>query len=129
MPRVNVKKTIRNTMVEYSIPTIKDKKSSISWIFSVLKSPYLKVKNIALDDLSRSGDEGNYSTTINSQVSERDLLKVCNENDTDVISLTARFGGMPIIIGIDLRSFEPFVTVRNRKQANIELIEQQFNLK
>lgn len=26
MPRVNVKKTIRNTIVEYSIPTIKDKK-------------------------------------------------------------------------------------------------------
>lgn len=87
------------------------------------------MKNIALDDLSHSGDEGNYSTTIDRRVSERDLLKVCNENGTDVISLTARFGGMPIVIGINLRSFEPFVTVRNRKQANIELIEQQFNLK
>ena len=63
MPRKSVRKTLRNTVVEYSVPTIKDRKTSLSWIISVLQSPLLKIKNIALDDLSRSGDEGNSSST------------------------------------------------------------------
>lgn len=54
MSRKSVRKTLRNTVVEYSVPTIKDRKTSLSWIISVLQSPLLKIKNIALDDLSRS---------------------------------------------------------------------------
>lgn len=61
MSRKSVRKTLRNTVVEYSVPMIKDRKTSLSWIISVLQSPLLKIKNIALDDLSRSGDEGNTS--------------------------------------------------------------------
>lgn len=72
MSRKSVKKTLRNTVVEYSAPTIKDRKTSLSWIISVLQSPLLKIKNITLDDLSRSGDEGNSSST----VGEKDTKQV-----------------------------------------------------
>lgn len=47
MSRKSVNKTLRNTVVEYSVPTIKDRKTSLSWIISVLQSPLLKIKNIA----------------------------------------------------------------------------------
>lgn len=128
MSRKSVKKTLRNTVVEYSAPTIKDRKTSLSWIISVLQSPLLKIKNITLDDLSRSGDEGNSSSTV-SRITEKDLLKVCSEKGTDIISVIARLDGIPVIIGVDLRSYKPFITVRNKEKANIELLEELFELK
>lgn len=129
MSRKSVKKTLRNTVVEYSVPTIKDRKTSLSWIISVLQSPLLKIKNIALDDLSRSRDEGNTSLTVNSKITEKDLLKVCSEKGTDIISVIARLDGIPVIIGVDLRNYKPFITVRNKEKANIELLEELFELK
>lgn len=128
MSRKSVRKTLRNTVVEYSVPTIKDRKTSLSWIISVLQSPLLKIKNIALDDLSRSGDEGNTNSTV-SRITEKDLLKVCSEKGTDIISVIARLDGIPFIIGVDLRSYKPFITVRNKEKANIELLEELFELK
>lgn len=128
MSRKSVKKTLRNTVVEYSVPTIKDRKTSLSWIISVLQSPLLKIKNISLDDLSRSGDEGNTSSTV-SRITEKDLLKVCSEKGTDIISVIARLDGIPVIIGVDLRSYKPFITVRNKEKDNIELLEELFELK
>lgn len=74
MSRKSVKKTLRNTVVEYSVPTIKDRKTSLSWIISVLQSPLLKIKNIALDDLSRSRDEGNTSLTVN-RITEKRFIE------------------------------------------------------
>ena len=124
-----MRKTLRNTVVEYSVPTIKDRKTSLSWIISVLQSPLLKIKNIALDDLSRSGDEGNTSSTV-SRITEKDLLKTCSEKGTDIISVTARHEGIPITIGIDLRSYnKPFLVVRNKDKDDIELLEELFKLK
>lgn len=128
MSRKSVRKTLRNTVVEYSVPTIKDRKTSLSWIISVLQSPLLKIKNIALDDLSRSGDEGNTSSTVSSRITERDLLKACSEKETDIISVIARYEEIPIIIGIDLRSYKPFIIVRNKEKADIELLEELFEL-
>lgn len=128
MSRKSVRKTLRNTVVEYSVPTIKDRKTSLSWIISVLQSPLLKIKNIALDDLSRSGDEGNTSSTI-SRITEKDLLKVCSEKGTDIISVTARYEEIPVTIGIDLRSYKPFLIVRNKEKVDIELLEELFKLK
>lgn len=124
-----MRKTLRNTVVEYSVPTIKDRKTSLSWIISVLQSPLLKIKNIALDDLSRSGDDGNTSSTV-SRITEKDLLKTCSEKGTDIISVTARHEGIPITIGIDLRSYnKPFLVVRNKDKDDIELLEELFKLK
>lgn len=128
MSRKSVKKTLRNTVVEYSVPTIKDRKTSLSWIISVLQSPLLKIKNIALDDLSRSGDEGNTSSTV-SRITEKDLLKVCSEKGTDIISVTARYEEIPVTIGIDLRSYKPFLIARNKEKVDIELLEELFKLK
>ena len=128
MSRKSVRKTLRNTVVEYSVPTIKDRKTSLSWIISVLQSPLLKIKNIALDDLSRSGDEGNTSSTV-SRITEKDLLKVCSEKGTDIISVTARYEEIPVTIGIDLRSYKPFFIVRNKEKVDIELLEELFKLK
>lgn len=131
MPRKSVRKTLRNTVVEYSAPAINDRKASISWIISVLQlqSPLLKIKNIALDDLSQSRDEGNTSSTVSSKITEKDLLKACSEKGTDIISVIARLDGIPVIIGVDLRSYKPFITVRNKEKANIELLEELFELK
>lgn len=129
MPRKSVRKTLRNTVVEYSVPTIKDRKASLSWIISVLQSPLLEIKNVALDDLSRSGDEGNTSLTFSSRITEEDLLKICSEKGTDIISVTARYEEIPITIGIDLRSYKSFLIVRNKEKANIELLEELFELK
>lgn len=129
MSRKSVKKTLRNTVVEYSVPTIKDRKTSLSWIISVLQSPLLKIKNIALDDLSRSRDEENTSSTVSSKITEKDLLKACSEKGTDIISVIARLDGIQVIIGVDLRSYKPFITVRNKDKANIELLEELFELK
>lgn len=88
----------------------------------------LKIKNIALDDLSRSGDEGNTSSTV-SRITEKDLLKACSEKGTDIISVIARLDGIPVIIGVDLRSYKSFLIVRNKEKADIELLEELFKLK
>lgn len=129
MSRKSLKKTLRNTVVEYNVPTINDRKTSLSWIISVLQSPLLKIKNIALDDLSRSGDEGNTSSTVSSRITEKDLLKACSEKGTDIISVTARHEGILVTIGIDLRSYKPFLVVRNKDKDDIELLEELFKLK
>lgn len=68
-------KTTRNTSLTYEIPTICNKKSAIAWLIKVIKSPELLVENISLDDITRSNDEGNSSITIDSDISEKELLK------------------------------------------------------
>ena len=129
MTRKSVRKTLRNTVVEYSVPTIKDREASLSWIISVLQSPALKIKNIALDDLSQSGDEGNTSSTVNGEITKKDLLETCSEKGTDIILVSARYEGIPVTIGVDLRSYKPFLVVRNKEKADIESLEELLKLK
>ena len=69
------------------------------------------------------------SLTVNSKITEKDLLEICSEKGTDIISVTSRYEGIPVIIGIDLRSYKPFITLRNKEKANIELLEELFELK
>ena len=80
-------KTTRNTSLTYKIPTICNKKSAIAWLIKVIKSPELLVENISLDDITRSNDEGNSSITIDSDISEKELLKKCTDGETDETSV------------------------------------------
>lgn len=121
-------KTTRNTSLTYEIPTICNKKSAIAWLIKVIKSPELLVKNISLDDITRSNDEGNSSITIDSDISEKELLKKCTDGETDIISINATFKDCPIVVGVDIRNFKPFVTLRNNKMPNLEELEKVLGL-
>lgn len=86
----------------------------------VIKSPELLVKNISLDDITRSNDEGNSSITIDSDISEKELLKKCTDGETDIISINATFKDCPIVVGVDLRNFKLFITLRNNKMPSLD---------
>lgn len=62
-------------------------------------------------------------------ITEKDLLKACSEKGTDIIQVAARYEEIPVTIGIDLRSYKPFLIVRNKEKADIELLEELFELK
>ena len=113
-------KTTRNTSLTYEIPTICNKKSVIAWLIKAIKSPELLVGNISLDDITRSNDEGNSSITIDSDISEKELLKKCTDGETDIISINATFKDYPIVVGADLRNFKLFITLRNNKMPSLD---------
>ena len=121
-------KTTRNTSLTYEIPTICNKKSAIAWFIKVIKSPKLSINKISLDDVTRSNDEGNSSSTIDSDISEKELLKKCTYYETDIISANATFKDYPILIGVDLRNFKPFLTLRNSKMPNLCEVEKALGL-
>ena len=121
-------KTARNTNLTYDIPTVGDRRSAIAWIVKAIKSPELSVDNISLDDITRSNDEGDSSITIDSDISEKELLEKCTGGETDIISVNATFKDCPIVVGVDLRNFESFITLRNIKMPNLEELEKVLGL-
>ena len=129
MYRNEIKKTIRNTIIEYNTPSISDKRSAISWLYNVLKSQIIKVCAINLSDISRSVDEGNTSTSISEVKSKNELFDMVKEYNTDIVSINADYDGKPIIIGVNLGNLKPFIVFRNSKKPNMNTLEKLFNLK
>ena len=121
-------KTARNTSLTYGIPIVSTRKSAIAWIIRVVKSSALSVDDILLDDVSRSNDDGNSSITIDRSISEKELLEKCDSSETDIISVNATFKDCPIVVGVDLNNFKPFVTLRNNKIPSLDELEKLLEL-
>lgn len=118
MSIISKRKSNTNEIVYYSIPGCKQEDDCWKWIFNVFKSRLIEVLYITLDDLTNRTDEGSASVQLPPQTNERDFL-LHRKSNIEMISITGRYEGNPVVIGVDLRKYCSFITIRNKQPASI----------
>lgn len=126
MSRLNERESGSNLTIEYTLND--DQQDVFSWLFWVANSGILQIKRIQLDNLLDRGDETSDSIVLGKIVSKDKLKELTDQNGTDVISIVATFNDLPVVVGMDLRSHLPFITVRKKQMANYNLLEQKLRL-
>lgn len=126
MSRLDKHESSSNLTIEY---TLNDYQHDVfSWLFWVANSGILQIRRIQLDNLLDEGDENSDSLVLGKIISKERIKELTAQNGTDVISIVAKFNGLPVVVGVDLRSNLPFITVRKNEMANYDLLEQKLQL-
>lgn len=126
MSRLDKHESSSNLTIEY---TLNDYQHDVfSWLFWVANSGILQIRRIQLDNLLDEGDENSDSLVLGKIISKERIKELTAQNGTDVISIVAKFNGLPVVVGVDLRSNLPFITVRKSQRANYDLLEQKLQL-
>lgn len=127
MARISKTETNSNLTFDYSLLEYKGK-DVFDWLITVSQNEAIHVRSIQCDNTLDRGDEGKYSFTLGRFVSKEKLIALCNANGIDVVSIVGTYELNPVIIGVDLRTKSPFLTVRKSKLANYEKLEKEINL-
>ena len=76
----------------------------------------LVVNYIRYTDLLNRLDEGNSSVQLNADVSLSEMINNYNNRDVDLISINGKYDNTPVVIGVDLRNRNVFLTTRKKIQ-------------
>lgn len=128
MSRLNEKKNAHNTITYYFVESVNDNRSTACWMASLLKNNILVSEYITLKDLANRNDEGNTNKQLTAKATYDEIVKELDQREIDIISITGKFDGKPIVVGVDLRDCHVFVTTRNKESADLRMIEKQLDL-
>ena len=99
---VNINQDKHLTAWRFSDKRVYDLQSACMWIAKIIEIPSIATKYISLRDLTNRSDEGNTSTQIFRSASSSEIYRKAIKANADIISLTGRYQGELIVIGVDL---------------------------
>ena len=112
----------------YNIEQVFSSLSAIEWINSIRNIHGLYVEYIYYGDLMNRSDEGSNNVQLDAQVTVEIMKQELKTKDVDIIALNGTFIGKPLVIGVDLRSSLVYLIIRERRPADVELIEKVLKL-
>lgn len=130
MPRLNYRGSSGAVTYEYSLSKIYNLASSVEWVYEVLQRPELaitKVKLASLDEL-KSRELVVTPEGIEKILTPKSLVLECTKDNITEIKIEAETKGSPIVIGIDLKTYLPFITVTKSSRAELYALESQLSL-
>lgn len=98
------------------------------WLIDVSQNEAIHVRKILCDNTLDRSDEGNDSFTLGRIVTKEKIVDLCHNNGIDVISIVGVYEQKPVIIGVNLRTKYPFVTVRKSTMVDYEKLEKEIFL-
>ena len=98
------------------------------WLIDVSQNEAIHVRKILCDNTLDRSDEGNDSFTLGRIVTKEKIVNLCHNNGIDVISIVGAYEQKPVIIGVNLRTKYPFVTVRKSTMVDYEKLEKEIFL-
>lgn len=124
MARISKVETDNNITLNYSLDKYTEG-DIFDWLISVSQISAIHVRRIQCDNTLDRGDEGNNSFTLGKIISREKIVALCHANRIDVISIVGLYDQKPVIIGADLRTNTPFITVRKSKLADCIKLEHE----
>ena len=82
----------------------------------------------AFDCILDRNDEGNTSFTLGRITSKEKIANLCHAKGIDIVSIIGTYEHNPIIVGVDLRTKSPFITIRKSKMADYKKLEREIFL-
>ena len=128
MSRISINRDPNITLWNYSVTEIVDVKTAVEWIARVMETPFFETKCISLRDLDARNDEGNTSTELTGSISEVEILTEVKSRYIDKVTLSGTFNGNRVTIGVDLRSKNISVVLKNKSASLITEIEEALQL-
>ena len=98
------------------------------WLIDVSQNEAIHVRKILCENTLDRSDEGNDSFTLGRIVTKEKIVNLCHNNGIDVISIVGAYEQKPVIIGVNLRTKYPFVTVRKSTMVDYEKLEKEIFL-
>lgn len=127
MSRISVKETNRNYIMEYTLD-LYNGGDLFDWLIYAANCDILHVRRIQLDNTLDRSDEDNNSVILGKIVSKEKVIDLCKTNGVEIVSIVATYEQKPVIIGIDLRTNKPFITVRKKQLADYKQLEKELYL-
>lgn len=118
-----------NLLKYYKVPDVTNEEDAVRWLNNVRYLSGIVVSYISLEDLLNRSDEGSESIEFNNEISFEDLKNAIHERSfISVISITGTYFNKPIVVGVDLRGYDEFITIRKKNAANIKALETALGL-
>ena len=109
---------------------VTNEESAVRWINNVRYLPGIVVLYISLADLRMKFDEGECSESICflNDISLEDLKNAIHERNIDAMSIAGIYLDKPIVVGVDLRRYYPFITIVKKNAADVKALETALRL-
>jgi|GEM_PF-6909572 Ribosomal protein S9 len=128
MSLIEEKSNNSNVSRYYHVENVSNISDAVEWICSVIKSKTVDPMYISLSDLVNRSDEGSGNTQLDAKATYDDIMHELDDKNIDIISVIGRFQEKPVVIGVDLRNTQCFLTARKSKKFDFEAIENKLNL-
>ena len=79
-------------------------------------------------DLKHGSDEGNTGIDFEPDVSLDKMVYELLNREIDYIFINAEFEEKPVVIGVNLHDYTAYITLRNKKMADIIMLENLLKL-
>lgn len=123
MDLISSKDSFSNLTNYYKVSGVTNVENAIRWINSVRYLSGIVVAYILLTDLADRSDEGSESIQLNHEISFEDLKNKIRERNIDLISITGTYFDKPIVLGVDLRGYYVFITIRKSNAVDVNALE------
>lgn len=117
-----------NTTRGFRVQSISNKVEAACWLYNVKNLPELAVKHISMCDLKHGSDEGNTGIDFEPDVSLDKMVYELLNREIDYIFINAEFEEKPVVIGVNLHDYTAYITLRNKKMADIIMLENLLKL-
>lgn len=128
MSFIKEKSNVTNITRYYTSDIITCGIEAVKWICATKDIEGLIVDYIYYRDLQNRSDEGSGSVQLNADVSLSEMINNYNNRDVDLISINGEYDNAPVVIGVDLRNRNVFLTTRKKTPADIKSIEKILQL-
>ena len=128
MSIIREKRNHSNITRYYQVQHVSNTEEATRWICLIVGLDEFETNYLYLSDLVNRWDEGSGDLQIDPPISEDAVLQEVVSRNADLISVNGKYKGKPIILGVDLKNYSVFVTLRKKEAADIESIERQLEL-
>lgn len=129
MSFIKEKSSYTNIIRYYTSDLITCGIKAVEWIYAAKNMEGLVVNYIRYTDLLNRLDEGNSSVQLNADVSLSEMINNYNNRNVDIITIVGEYDNALVVIGVDLRNRNVFLTTRKKIPADIKSIEKKLQLK
>ena len=128
MSLIEEKSNNSNISRYYHVDHVSNICEAVAWICSVIKSKTVVPTYISLSDLVNRSDEGSGNTQLDPTATYNDIMQEIDNKNIDIISVNGRFQEKPIVVGVDLRNSQCFLTARKSNKFDFKAVENKLNL-
>ena len=129
MSFIKEKNNVTNITRYYTSDLITCGIEAVEWICTAKDMEGLIVDYIYYSDLQNRSDEGSGSVQLNADVSLSEMINNYNNRNVDIITIVGEYDNALVVIGVDLRNRNVFLTTRKKIPADIKSIEKKLQLK
>ena len=127
MAHISSTETNHNIIFYYSLDNY-TAGDAFDWLIAVSQNEAIHVIRIQCDSILDRNDEGNTSFTLGRITSKEKIANLCHAKGIDIVSIIGTYEHNPIIVGVDLRTKSPFITIRKSKMADYKKLEREIFL-